>query len=149
MLFEQSPVRPVETQFYQIRLMPDHLVHAIIVGFWTPEIVQPYWRAMKPFAEVSRSQLGRVKALVDGRIAGTMVSSPQEILPEQNGFRRLGDIQPPKNIYCRVVRITMSYAAVAVWPSRLKWLFIRSTNVCRLCKISCALICRTETAARI
>jgi ABC-type nitrate/sulfonate/bicarbonate transport system substrate-binding protein len=36
----------------------------------------------------------RVKALVDGRIAGTMVSSPQEILPEQNGFKRLGDIQP-------------------------------------------------------
>ncbi|WP_168202992.1 MULTISPECIES: ABC transporter substrate-binding protein [unclassified Tardiphaga] len=35
----------------------------------------------------------RVKALTEGRIAATMVSSPQEILPEQNGFRRLGDIQ--------------------------------------------------------
>jgi len=36
----------------------------------------------------------RVKALTEGKIAGTMVSSPQEILPEESGFRRLGDIQP-------------------------------------------------------
>jgi ABC-type nitrate/sulfonate/bicarbonate transport system substrate-binding protein len=35
----------------------------------------------------------RVQALVDGKIAGTMVSSPQEILPEEHGFKRLGDIQ--------------------------------------------------------
>ena len=35
----------------------------------------------------------RVQALTQGKIAGTMVSSPQEILPEQNGFKRLGDIQ--------------------------------------------------------
>ena len=36
----------------------------------------------------------RVKALTEGKIAGTMVSSPQEILPEQNSFKRLGDLQP-------------------------------------------------------
>ncbi|MDB5824288.1 MAG: transporter substrate-binding protein [Herminiimonas sp.] len=36
----------------------------------------------------------RVKALTEGKVAGTMVSSPQEILPEQNGFKRLGDVQP-------------------------------------------------------
>jgi ABC-type nitrate/sulfonate/bicarbonate transport system substrate-binding protein len=35
----------------------------------------------------------RVQALTQGKIAGTMVSSPQEILPEENGFKRLGDIQ--------------------------------------------------------
>lgn len=35
----------------------------------------------------------RVAALTQGRIAGTMVSSPQELLPEENGFKRLGDIQ--------------------------------------------------------
>jgi ABC-type nitrate/sulfonate/bicarbonate transport system substrate-binding protein len=36
----------------------------------------------------------RVQAMTEGRVAGTMVSSPQEILPEQNGYKRLGDIQP-------------------------------------------------------
>lgn len=35
----------------------------------------------------------RVQALANGKIAGTMVSSPQEIVPESNGFRRLGDVQ--------------------------------------------------------
>jgi ABC-type nitrate/sulfonate/bicarbonate transport system substrate-binding protein len=35
----------------------------------------------------------RVEALTQGKIAGTMVSSPQEILPEEHGFHRLGDIQ--------------------------------------------------------
>lgn len=35
----------------------------------------------------------RVSALVEGRIAGTMVSSPQEIGPEEAGFRRLGDVR--------------------------------------------------------
>lgn len=35
----------------------------------------------------------RVQALMQGKIAATMVSSPQEILPEENGFKRLGDIQ--------------------------------------------------------
>lgn len=35
----------------------------------------------------------RVKALEEGRIAGTMVSSPQEIGLEARGFRRLGDVQ--------------------------------------------------------
>lgn len=35
----------------------------------------------------------RVQALTQGKISGTMVSSPQEILPEENGFKRLGDIQ--------------------------------------------------------
>jgi ABC-type nitrate/sulfonate/bicarbonate transport system substrate-binding protein len=33
----------------------------------------------------------RVKALMEGRIAGTMISSPSEILPESKGFTRLGD----------------------------------------------------------
>jgi len=33
----------------------------------------------------------RVKALMEGRIAATMVSSPSEIFPESKGFRRLGD----------------------------------------------------------
>src|ERR1700760_4479100 len=49
----------------------------------------------------------RVKALTEGKIAGTMVSSPQEILPEQSGFRRLGDIQPMLGSYqalCGVAR---------------------------------------------
>ena len=35
----------------------------------------------------------RVQALIDGKIVGTMVSSPQEIIPEKQGFKRLGDIQ--------------------------------------------------------
>ena len=35
----------------------------------------------------------RVEVLAKGAIAATMVSSPQEILPEQNGFNRLGDVQ--------------------------------------------------------
>jgi ABC-type nitrate/sulfonate/bicarbonate transport system substrate-binding protein len=33
----------------------------------------------------------RVQALMEGRIAGTMISSPSEILPESMGFTRLGD----------------------------------------------------------
>jgi ABC-type nitrate/sulfonate/bicarbonate transport system substrate-binding protein len=33
----------------------------------------------------------RVQALMEGRIAGTMISSPSEILPESRGFTRLGD----------------------------------------------------------
>jgi ABC-type nitrate/sulfonate/bicarbonate transport system substrate-binding protein len=33
----------------------------------------------------------RVQALMEGRIAGTMISSPSEILPESKGFTRLGD----------------------------------------------------------
>ena len=33
----------------------------------------------------------RVKALMEGRIAGTMISSPSEILPESKGYTRLGD----------------------------------------------------------
>ncbi len=35
----------------------------------------------------------RVEALAEGAIVATMVSSPQEIIPEQNGFHRLGDVQ--------------------------------------------------------
>ena len=35
----------------------------------------------------------RVEALTKGKIAATMVSSPQEVMPEQDGFRRLGDVQ--------------------------------------------------------
>jgi ABC-type nitrate/sulfonate/bicarbonate transport system substrate-binding protein len=41
----------------------------------------------------------RVKALSEGKIAATMVSSPQEIIPEQKGFRRLGDVQPMIGAY--------------------------------------------------
>lgn len=33
----------------------------------------------------------RVQALMEGRIAGTMISSPSELLPESKGFTRLGD----------------------------------------------------------
>src|SRR5262252_7422353 len=33
----------------------------------------------------------RVQALMEGRIAGTMISSPSEILPESKGYTRLGD----------------------------------------------------------
>ncbi len=33
----------------------------------------------------------RVQALMEGRIAGTMISSPSEILPESKGYVRLGD----------------------------------------------------------
>jgi ABC-type nitrate/sulfonate/bicarbonate transport system substrate-binding protein len=33
----------------------------------------------------------RVKALMEGKIAATMVSSPSEVLPESKGFHRLGD----------------------------------------------------------
>ena len=33
----------------------------------------------------------RVQAMMEGRIAGTMVSSPSEILPESKGYTRLGD----------------------------------------------------------
>ncbi len=35
----------------------------------------------------------RVEALAKGNIAATMVSSPQEIVLEERGFRRLGDVQ--------------------------------------------------------
>jgi len=33
----------------------------------------------------------RVQALMEGRIAGTMISSPSELLPESKGYYRLGD----------------------------------------------------------
>ena len=33
----------------------------------------------------------RVQALMEGRIAGTMISSPSELLPESKGYNRLGD----------------------------------------------------------
>jgi ABC-type nitrate/sulfonate/bicarbonate transport system substrate-binding protein len=33
----------------------------------------------------------RVQALMEGRIAGTMISSPSEIMPESKGYTRLGD----------------------------------------------------------
>jgi ABC-type nitrate/sulfonate/bicarbonate transport system substrate-binding protein len=33
----------------------------------------------------------RVQAMMEGRIAGTMISSPSEILPESKGYVRLGD----------------------------------------------------------
>ena len=34
----------------------------------------------------------RVQALMQGKVAGTMINSPLEILPESKGFRRLGDV---------------------------------------------------------
>jgi ABC-type nitrate/sulfonate/bicarbonate transport system substrate-binding protein len=33
----------------------------------------------------------RVQALMEGKIAGTMISSPSELLPESKGYTRLGD----------------------------------------------------------
>ncbi len=36
----------------------------------------------------------RVQAMMEGRIAGTMISSPSEILPESKGYTRLGDTTP-------------------------------------------------------
>ncbi|TMH76334.1 MAG: ABC transporter substrate-binding protein [Betaproteobacteria bacterium] len=33
----------------------------------------------------------RVQAMMEGRIAGTMINSPSEILPESKGYTRLGD----------------------------------------------------------
>lgn len=34
----------------------------------------------------------RVQALMQGKVAGTMINSPLEILPESKGYRRLGDV---------------------------------------------------------
>jgi ABC-type nitrate/sulfonate/bicarbonate transport system substrate-binding protein len=36
----------------------------------------------------------RVQALMEGKIAGTMITSPSEILPESKGYVRLGDVTP-------------------------------------------------------
>ena len=38
--------------------------------------------------------LARIQAMMEGRIAGTMVTSPSEILPESKGYTRLGDTTP-------------------------------------------------------
>ncbi len=49
----------------------------------------------------------RVEALKNGKICATMVSSPQEIAPEQEGYRRLGDVQTmigPYQALCGVAR---------------------------------------------
>ena len=49
----------------------------------------------------------RVRALAAGEVAGTMVSSPQEIALEEQGFRRLADILPDLGRYqalCGVAR---------------------------------------------
>ena len=66
----------------------------------------------------------RVKALTEGKIAGTMVSSPQEILPEQNGFKRLGDIQPMLGNYQALSGVARRSWAAA-HPEQLK-AFIRA-----------------------
>jgi ABC-type nitrate/sulfonate/bicarbonate transport system substrate-binding protein len=66
----------------------------------------------------------RVQALTQGKIAATMVSSPQEILPEQNGFRRLGDIQPMLGNYQALSGVARRSWATAN-PDRLKG-FIRA-----------------------
>jgi ABC-type nitrate/sulfonate/bicarbonate transport system substrate-binding protein len=48
-----------------------------------------------PMSDYQVEKLGgtpaRVQALMEGRIAGTMISSPSELLPESKGFTRLGD----------------------------------------------------------
>jgi len=41
----------------------------------------------------------RVQAMMEGRIAGTMVTSPSEILPESKGYTRLGDTTPTFGAY--------------------------------------------------
>jgi ABC-type nitrate/sulfonate/bicarbonate transport system substrate-binding protein len=61
----------------------------------------------------------RVKALTEGKIAGTMVSSPQEILPEQSGFKRLGDIQPMLGNYQALSGVARRSWAAA-HPEQLK-----------------------------
>lgn len=55
----------------------------------------------------------RVEALAQGKIAGTMVSSPQEIVPESKGFRRLGDVQSMIGSYQ-----ALSGAARRAWAAR-------------------------------
>lgn len=49
----------------------------------------------------------RVQALEAGTVAATMVSSPQEIAPEEKGYRRLGDVRRtlgPYQALCGVTR---------------------------------------------
>jgi ABC-type nitrate/sulfonate/bicarbonate transport system substrate-binding protein len=49
----------------------------------------------------------RVQALLQGKVAATMVSSPQEVPLEQQGYKRLGDVQPmlgPYQTSCGVAR---------------------------------------------
>jgi len=55
----------------------------------------------------------RVKALLNGQVAGTVVSSPQEIVPETKGFRRLGDVQSMIGSYQ-----SLSGAARRVWAAK-------------------------------
>jgi ABC-type nitrate/sulfonate/bicarbonate transport system substrate-binding protein len=62
----------------------------------------------------------RVQALLDGKVAGTMVSSPQEIGPEQRGFRRLGDIQATLGPYQ-----ALSGAARRSWATANKETLVR------------------------
>jgi ABC-type nitrate/sulfonate/bicarbonate transport system substrate-binding protein len=66
----------------------------------------------------------RVQALTQGKIAGTMVSSPQEILPEENGFHRLGDIQAILGNYQALSGVARRSWAAA-HPDRLEG-FIRA-----------------------
>jgi ABC-type nitrate/sulfonate/bicarbonate transport system substrate-binding protein len=66
----------------------------------------------------------RVQAMTQGKIAGTMVSSPQEILPEENGFKRLGDIQPMLGNYQALSGVARRSWAAA-HPDRLEG-FIRA-----------------------
>lgn len=61
----------------------------------------------------------RVQALMQGKIAATMVSSPQEILPEQDGFKRLGDIQATLGNYQALSGVARRSWAAAN-PERLK-----------------------------
>jgi ABC-type nitrate/sulfonate/bicarbonate transport system substrate-binding protein len=76
-----------------------------------------------PFGSYTLQKAGgttfRVQALEAGKIAATMVSSPQEIGPEEKGFTRLGDVLTTVGTYqasCGVAR--RSWAAAN--PDKLK-----------------------------
>lgn len=66
----------------------------------------------------------RVQAMMEGRIAGTMISSPSEILPESKGYTRLGDTTTTFGPYQASIGV-----ARRVWAARngdLLVAFIRS-----------------------
>lgn len=73
----------------------------------------------------------RVQAMMEGKIAGTMVSSPSEVLPESKGYTRLGDTTTTfgpyqasvgvarrswaKNNGAKLVAFIRSYVAAVDW----------------------------------
>ena len=50
----------------------------------------------------------RVQAMMEGRIAGTMITSPSEILPESKGYTRLGDTTPTFGPYQASIGVARS-----------------------------------------